>query len=187
MDDLTSAFDPRYDQPNIYEQVNKLWGSPLNVPPITREEAQRAARKLYRHFGPTAACRAHRPVVRKVWVSLMPGNSGSLRRGWRRLVHDVSHRVFRYDHFKLYKGQHGDNHAKLELAMAQYVIAQGWLEGKLKSKPKTELKLTRSEKLARVDAAIKRWETKYKRAETALKKLQLKRCRVAKLIKEIAA
>jgi predicted 2-oxoglutarate/Fe(II)-dependent dioxygenase YbiX len=56
------------------------------------------------------------------------------------------------------------------------VKAAGWLDGKLKSKPrepkpKPDPKVVARERAA---AALKRWTTKRKRAETAIRKLQVK-------------
>lgn len=62
--------------------------------------------------------------------------------GWYSLVHHVSH----YAHLRLayieglsgrQRKPHSGSHARLETEMIRYVVAQGWLDGKLKPKPKT--------------------------------------------------
>ncbi len=107
--------------------------------------------------------------MRRCWISPRP--SGLLSKSWRRLVHDISHRVFNARSRSV--RPHGGFHAKLEHEMAEYVIAKGWLSGNLKTvtvKPKPSLQ----DKLGHVEAAIKWWESKRKRAETALRKLRKK-------------
>jgi hypothetical protein len=76
---------------------------------------------------------------------------------------------------RLYPGEpiHSPKHAYLERDMIKYVIEHGWLDGKLVVAPKpkpVKSKPGDAEKLARADAAVKRWTTKFKRAETGLKK-----------------
>jgi hypothetical protein len=64
--------------------------------------------------------------------------------------------------------------------MAQFVIDSGWLEGKLKSKPKT--KPTKDEKqnakIINLEKLIKSWETKEQRAKTYIKKYKTKLKRI---------
>jgi hypothetical protein len=124
---------------NDYDPVNDLW--PTVLPPITAQEADAARRALVKRFGVRDdACALqsrpmtdHRPV-RRVWVSRKP--TGVMGRGWARLVHDVSHRVFKYRHPGWRTHEHG--HAVLELEMAWYVLTQtDWLQGGLRAPPKT--------------------------------------------------
>lgn len=157
---------------NSYSAVNAAW--PADLPPITRDEAHRAARKLARHFGGRP-----RREPRKCWVARTPPFNGIMR-GWRRLVHDVSHSTFRV--IWPHGTDHGGKHAELERQMVEYVLAKGWLAGTLRPTPKPEGRPTPGDKLARVHAAIRRWETKRKRAETALKKLRLKARRYERVI-----
>lgn len=152
---------------SLYDQCNALW--PGEIPALSRIEAQRAAMKLWRHFAPGR----HPPqwirmATSRSWISPKP--SSDLHKGWRRLVHDVSHAV----HSRLSKSKtHGGWHAEREIEMVKYVIDKGWLTGSLK--PPARVKLTReaaqTEAYDKIMARIKRWESKRRRAETALKKL----------------
>jgi hypothetical protein len=61
----------------------------------------------------------------------------------------------------------------IERTMIQHVVNSGWLEGKLrrpeKPKPSIDIKQVRYQ---RTLAKIKAWQTKQKRAKTALRKLE---------------
>jgi hypothetical protein len=147
------------------------------LPAITREEAQRANELLCRHFGkvsmgPVTMLKVVAPrFTRRCWLSSEPTRGTNHRKGWGRLIHDVSHRIFRrrHPHFR----PHAGGHATLEREIAQYVIAKGWLEGSL---IKRKLKVSRNEKrtviLKRTEACLARWESKYARAGNAIKKLK---------------
>lgn len=158
---------PRADAED-YAAANALW--PAEIPPITRIEAERAVRRLYAHF---VGRRRRKTIrVRRVWIALKAPTNG-LSRGWRRLVHDISHRVFSMKNPGA--TDHGGYHARFEAEMIRYVLAQGWLSGSLRPKvvaiePPSVAEKT-EKRIERVQAAIARWETKRKRAETALKKL----------------
>ena len=93
--------------------------------------------------------------------------------GWNQLVHDVSH----YAHQRLHPNEkpHANNQLALERVLTDYVIDSGWLHGKLKSKakPKPPVDVV-ARRAAQVDANISRWETKLKRAQSALKKYKVK-------------
>ena len=134
-----------------YGQVNRMW--PDNLPYLESDEALRAYKRLTNKFGkketmhPTLGWRkrklqANRKKPRKCWVCLS-GDSNSLRRGWRRLVHDISHRIYDW-RFPKSNRHHDIAQAKIEQEMAQFVIDSGWLDGTLKSKPKA--KPTKDEK-----------------------------------------
>lgn len=158
-----------------YADANALW--PRGLQPLTRTEAERAYRRLRRAFGyPVKA--GVRVSVRKVWVSAI--NADNLRGGWRRLVHDVSHVV--HDRRYPYKRDHDPLHAVLEIEMARYVIQRGWHLGTLKPKPRRKPTLAekREAKYQRTLDAIRRWETKERRARNALRKLRATEKRLAK-------
>lgn len=144
-----------------YDSVNGSWGRDA-LPPITREEAGRAARKLMRHF-------AHKKShwLRRCWIS--PRATTGHHRGWGRLAHDVSHRVYDYEYrAAVLPGGHSRTHAAIELAVVQYIISHGWLDGALKpAEPKKPMPVDR---VAKTQAAIARWERKAKTAATYLKK-----------------
>lgn len=163
---------------DVYAPVNAIW--PTTLPAITREEARRAAKRLMRHFA-----KRDTAWLRRCWIALDPARASGLDRGWRRLVHDVSHRVYSL-HRARGTGKlpriHGGFHANLERDMAAYVLAQGWLDGRLKPAPTAKRILTPNDKLAKIQAAIRRWESKRKRAETALKKLRAKERRALRVV-----
>ena len=156
-----------------YLTVDAVWESVACVPPITRAEATVASRKLYRHFGGRGEhdhqrYRVKPEPVRRCWITSKPG--AGLDRGWRRLVHDVSHRIFRYRH----PGwrPHHPQHALLELELATYVVTQtDWLTGGLAPKPKVARDLV-AERRARVEARLASWESRLRRAQKAVAKLR---------------
>jgi hypothetical protein len=160
--------DPRY--------TPVVQALPATLPPLTRAEAQRAARRLYRQFLTAEDCGEGGRVVkfmgsaRRCWVSPRP-TSGH-RKGWGRLVHDVSHGIFRWRYPKL-RPHHG-LHAKLEAEIAAYVAGSGWLDGALKPKAKAKFSIDerRAMKLARIEQRLERWQAKERRAQTAIKKLK---------------
>lgn len=181
-----------------YGQVNRMW--PDELPILEKDEAERAYKKLVAKFGkketvhPTLGWVKRKMTVRrwrykgtktwytrvrKCWLSLN-GDTNTLSKGWRRLVHDVSHYVhdFRFPHSR----DHDLAQAKIEQEMSQYVIDSGWLDGKLKSKPKVkptkdEKKLVKVKNLCKL---ISSWEKKEKTAQTYLKKYRLKLKRLNK-------
>ena len=146
--------------------------------------------ELKRHFGraefasPNAGFRIWSRKARRCWISTKPTRGHW--KGWGRLIHDVSHTVFRYRHPSF--RPHDGGHAKLELEMAQYVVAQGWLGGTLKpvEKPKPTVAEKRASRLAQVEVRIERWESKLRRAETALRKLRRQRSAALRVQLEIS-
>lgn len=145
-----------------YTAVNEAW--PASLPAITREEARRAARKLMRHF----AKRESR-WLRPIWISARPLSNGTAR-GWWRLVHDVSHRVFYLTNNRVARG-HGGWHAELEFKMVRYVLEHGWLDGRLRSPEPTPPTLDerRARKLAHAERMLAQWERRQKIAETRVR------------------
>ncbi len=152
---------------------------PATLPPISRVEAERAARRIFRHFGSVTLGGPHmtHPAkfngrVRRCWISKNP--TGGHLKGWGRLIHDVSHSIFRRRHPNF--RPHAGGHATLEAQIAAHVVSQGWLEGALLPKKST---LTSDQKrearLGEIEAAIKRWQTKQKRVANALRKLERRR------------
>jgi len=91
--------------------------------------------------------------------------------GWQTIVHNIAHWAGR----KLYPGAKPHDHrtAFIERKLAEHVVNSGWLDGKLKREPKPKPEIDRvALRAARVEASIKRWESKRKRADNALKKLR---------------
>lgn len=147
---------------------------PGTLPPITRQEAERAVRALYRRFGKLDSGRQLKPYpVRRCWISTKPTQGH--HNGWGRLVHDVSHLIFRATYPN--KRPHDPLHARYEADVAAFVAASGWLEGSLrpKPKPKPTLDQKRAQELASIETRLKAWRTKQKRAATALAKLERRR------------
>jgi hypothetical protein len=141
---------------------------------MTGVEAVQAGKRLYRLVmgttwkGKWKAGRGnHRTYPRGSTFLINPGQ------GWHNMVHDLSH----YCHRQLHPGQRPHDgrgtHAFIERTMIQHVVNSGWLEGKLrrpeKPKPSIDIKQVRYQ---RTLAKIKAWQTKQKRAKTALRKLE---------------
>lgn len=154
----------------IYAEVNAAWPSPL--PTLRREEAVKAAKRLIKF---ATGRRAPREVKvtsgrRYTWVirGVLVVNPS---RGWKDLVHDLSHACH---NMISTERPHSEEHAQLELKMVRWVIASGWLDGRLQpsEKPKPTAFDRLVAKHAKIEARIARWETKAKRAATALKKLK---------------
>lgn len=150
-----------------YERTNAAW--PATVPALTADEAVKATKKLYRYI----TGRKHPwPIKltsgrRKTWRigGVMYVNH---ERGWHTLIHYLSHL------FDPEGGAHTKAHARLERRMILEVVRRGWLTGALRATPKPEAPpvdpaLVKRERLL---ARIKRWESKERRATTALRKLR---------------
>lgn len=157
-----------------YKTVNAAW--PETMPTPTGQEAISATKRLYRMTMGKAwkgkvkltSGRNHTWTRGGVFY-INPDKRGFQFTGWKALVHDLSH----YCHSRLYpnKGAHDHRHEWLEKEMISHVVANGWLDGKLRraEKPKPNVQDVRYQ---RVCARITTWESKRKRADTALKKLR---------------
>lgn len=161
------------------------------LPAITRKQAVKVYIRLVRAFGGiehmpvgVAEARGNRPIVsdygsrsngRTCWASTTPTRSHF--KGWGRIIHDASHYVFGKRHPSA--RPHDGGHAQLETQMAHYVVKHNLIE-RMAPKPPKRVKVDTSVKLAHTDAAIKRWQTKAKRAATALRKLNQRRKRILK-------
>ncbi len=166
-----------------YKKANSIL--PKDLPYITYDEAKRASRLLVSKFGKLKDASPNRfyPMskkqeVRKVWICLS-GNPSTLSRGWRRLIHDMAHRIFRYRSPSL--PDHCKFQADFEALLVEFVNQSGWLNGTLKPKIKV---LSRNDKFnIKVESTqnlIKSWKTKQVRANNKLKKLQSKLKRLQK-------
>jgi len=156
--------------------VNSKW--PNDVPKPSAQEAISGAKRLYRKI-------MGRPWRGK-W-KITSGNRNTWPRngtfyvnpdhGWNGfdgIIHLMAH----YLHRKRYPGKRPHHYTELELEkeLTNYAIAHGFHEGRLKakarpSKPKPDRRTT---KLQSATEAMKRWEAKRKRAETAVKKYRKK-------------
>ncbi len=124
-----------------YRRVNECW--PETVPPMTAEEATRAARRLYRFVtgktwtGPVKVVSGRRDNdVRRGIMYVSPSgvrDQQTGRHAWDRLVHDFSHRLASSAGID---PSHGGEHARLERRMVKEVVDRGWLDGALKAAAK---------------------------------------------------
>ena len=160
-----------------YDKANSIL--PKTLPYITYEESKRASRLLVSKFGKLkdASPNNFRPMyknvmVRKVWVCLS-GDPSTLNRGWRRLIHDLAHRIFRYKSPSL--PDHCQFQADFESELVAYVTKSGWLDGVLKPKIvvlSNEEK--RLKKIKHLQFLIERWQRKQKIANTFIRKYHKK-------------
>lgn len=159
-----------------YRRANAEW--PAIVPALTAEEAEKATRKLFRFATGITMKREIRITSgnRSTWIA----RDGAFRvnpgRGWMSLVHNVSHFVWWWKHPN--ETAHQKDHALLERRMIKEVIKRGWLNGSLKTVAPTieqtreeQIQVIRSLQMERMRARLKAWNTKAKRAETAIRKL----------------
>lgn len=152
-----------------YLRVNGAWPKPL--PPLTPAEISTAAKRLWLKFygyplkWPIRLTSGRRySCLRRGTFVLNP------TRGWSHLVHDLSHVIFYRKHPDL--SPHDYRHAVLEGAMVDYVVTHGWLDGKLRREPKPKKVRPKPTPYERCLARLAVWETKRRRAETAIKKLK---------------
>lgn len=157
-----------------YDVVNATW--PPNLPPLSHGEAVLAARRLYRFgFSLFDIKRNFKGKVhvgsgnRYNWVArgVLTVNPS---RGWHHLVHDLSH----YVHGRATSERaHRDGHAWVEKQMIEYVLRSGWLDGKLKRPELVKQPANRKLKnFQRVCERLKKWESRLRRAQTALRTLR---------------
>jgi hypothetical protein len=170
------------DRREKYHAVNEQW--PEVMPALTGPEAIAAAKRLFR-FGMKRAYKGKWKLTsgrRFTWPRngvfyVNPNRTGwGVVNGWHDLVHTMSHYCHRRLHPK--HKPHDGRHHFLEKEMVAYVIRSGWLDGRLRPKSATATKAVKSvpaTKLERTVAAEKRWTTKLRRAETALRKLRKQR------------
>lgn len=163
-----------------YEPIQLLW-SAGTAAPMTQKRAAVVARAMLKAFGslkdfPGAQARGFKRVPprrdwpRRCWASTGPG---TIHNGLPRLVHDVSHWIYAFRHPNA--RPHEDGHNALERGMAAWAVAKGYHHP---SGPKPKAKPTVDDKLARIDAALKRWDSKYRRAGNAMRVLRARRKRV---------
>jgi len=168
-----------------YANVNAVW--PDHAPAPSPQEALTGARKLVR-LALTLGREGSLPQkyrgkfaltsgVRRCWTRnrtfyVNPDNTRGFH-GWKGIVHDISHWAGR----RLYRdySPHDHRHAFIERTLAEHVVRNGWLDGKLKREPKPKPEIDRiALRAARIEARIKAWETKRRRAENALAALRKK-------------
>jgi triacylglycerol esterase/lipase EstA (alpha/beta hydrolase family) len=132
------AVDLRNKIDSKYQEVNDLWKD-IKIPYITRQEAEKAKNILIRKFGAKkflppfhSAMNPKAYRVFKPYICLS-GDPTTLWKGWRRLIHSLSHKVYRR-RFPQRWFDHSYQQAELELEMCKFVIDKGWLDQTLKSK-----------------------------------------------------
>lgn len=154
-----------------YQRVNAAWPEDVSIP--TAEEAVRAVRKLYRFVKghklglPIQITSGNRYTY--AHGGMLYVNPNCRGRGWRELVHDLSHWL----HQETGDKPHAKSHARLELRLAKEVVKRGWLAGTLKTPEKPEQagpdpKVLRHQRILR---RMELWLAKKRRAERALTKL----------------
>jgi hypothetical protein len=173
------AFDLRKKIDSKYQEVNDIWND-IKIPYITREEAEKAKNILIRKFGAKKflppSHSAMNPKAYRVWKPYicLSGDPTTLWKGWRRLIHSLSHKVYRR-RFPQRWFDHSYQQAELEFEMCKFVIDSGWLNGTLKSKviilSKDEI---RNKKLEKYKILISKWERKFKTATSFIKKYNKK-------------
>ena len=170
------------EQRRLWGYVNDQWRAHPNwQTPPTPEEAIKGFKILYR----AATGRSFKGVIkitsgnRNTWcrrgIWYVNPNERSPFGGWREIVHSMSH------YFHARNNPHlAPHHAKqsyLERKLTEVALRRGFLDGKLKPKPKTPKPPV--DKLAvameRLEAREKAWATKLKRANTAIAKMKKER------------
>lgn len=159
-----------------YARVNGAW--PSSLPALTGPEAVSAFKRLWRKA-------TGKPLPKQWRIKLTSGNRRNdlygnpkvinPEAGWNPLVHHISHRAHHYvNGSRPDFDPHGTQHAGIERTLIEYVVASGWLDGKLKrkEKPAPTLDDVRAKRRANVAAKLARWQSKEKRAATAIKKLK---------------
>jgi hypothetical protein len=114
-----------------YDQTRSEWPQ-VRLPEPTDEEAVaavpllwcRATRKVWR--GTVTVDREHRTHLRGNAIFVNP------RTGWNGIVHDLSHLAHETLHPE--DMSHSITHADIERAMIRKVVAEGWLDGRLRPK-----------------------------------------------------
>lgn len=107
---------------------------PEVMPPVTRKRALSAAKRIFLHFGGVrhGSAMMYKPSRlswwvpkkgRTCWASTKPTRGH--HKGWGRMIHDVSHAIFRDRHPRF--RPHDNGHAQLEREIAAYVVEKGWL------------------------------------------------------------
>lgn len=161
-----------------YAITNAAWSAVESLPPIEGIEALRVARYLLRRFAGWP--RKGRPFSARV----VSGNRHTWMRngvlnvnptkGWKDLVHGLSHVAWYLQ--EPTARPHSGIHAELERRMIEHVIAEGWLDGRLRPPP--EVAPTKEEKrkakLEHVRSMLHRAVTRLRRARTIEKKWRLK-------------
>ena len=157
--------------------VNRQWGSLENLVP-TKQEAITGAKRLYRHImgrpfhGDVKITSGNRYTwVRGNVMSVNPDKPhGHVSGGWPSIIHLLAHWCH---HRKNPNARPHDNRElTIERHMTEYAIANGFHLGKLKSKTKEKAPVdVVQERYLTMLKRKRAWQTKVKRANNALKKV----------------
>jgi len=156
-----------------YGRVNAAW--PATIPPLTLPEAARAARRLLRFSG----------ICPKTWLPKVRETSGNRRtwidseglvvntnNGWRSFVHRLSHWIHWHKN-RHTLAPHDREHAKLELRLVKQVVRRGWIDGRLRDRPRLAAAVSpfdeRERRIELRRRQVKRLETKVKSLTTRLR------------------
>tara|TARA_R100001082_G_scaffold27622_1_gene13807 strand:+ start:1572 stop:2129 length:558 start_codon:yes stop_codon:yes gene_type:complete len=131
---------------HVWDAVNNVWPKDVNLVP-TEREAVIGVKRLYKKFmghawsGEIKITSGNRHTwIRRNTLSINPDHG--YYGGWRDIVHGLSHYIFMRQNPNL--KPHNPKQAYLERAIAEYVVASGFLEGRhvrpLKEKPKISFK-----------------------------------------------
>lgn len=174
----------RYEAIDVHTPTAAAWPQPM--PELTGPEAVRAARRLWRFAmgttfaGPVNITHGNRANAIR-WQGSRLALFVNPSRGWKNFVHEFSHEfVFRCNP---QDRPHSKFHVRFESKLVREVIRRGYLDGKLRDKPKAAVSISKADtladrqrdELARIDAAVDRWERKRLRAVRALAKLAKRR------------
>lgn len=178
-----------------------------DYPPLTRDAAHTAALRILEALGSPSLC-AFREVCspfvgdpylptrkdlariyrrwtdggktgRRCWASTKPTRGHD--KGWGRLIHDVSHMLQQYRHPKL--RPHDSTHHQIERDVQLYVETSGMLDPVPQAieRVRESIEKSRAARYVNLCERLKRWETKRKRAETAIRKLARQKRRLESL------
>jgi hypothetical protein len=171
-----------------YASVNASWGcDPREMRKPTDKEAIKACRLLlaegFRAFGQPAAAKRKRKFEltsgrRRTWPrsGIWYVNPNECNMGFAEIVHSVSHWVHREVNpgFSRLRGGGHQGHVTVEQHLVDFVKAKRWIEDGLKvaqDKPEPTGEEKKAKRILTLQERLKKWETKKKRAETAIKKL----------------
>jgi hypothetical protein len=146
----------------------------------SNKEAITGARRLYRRAmgrpfpGKVVITSGNRYTWVRRGVMYVNPNPRWGMKGWRGIVHLMAH----YCHSRKHPNARPHDHRELDLEadLTRYAIESGFHEGRLKRpetppKPKPNIRTVR---MQNAEAALRRWESKQKRTETAIKKYRRK-------------
>jgi hypothetical protein len=163
-----------YNEIDVHTDRAPVW--PDVIPPMTADEATKAAKRLWRYsmgttFEGVVIITSGNRHNRIGWKGNRRAIWANPERGWKSFVHELSHW---FDFIANGVSKHGKHHMRFERKLIKEVIERGYLDGKLKTAERAPPTVdeVKAKKLAALRARIKAWESKHRRAENALKKLR---------------